>query len=125
MLKDNLYTIEDIQISDSGINAELKLNNEHAIFKGHFPDVPVLPGVAMMQMIKELVELGEEQVLQISKAGNLKFLQMINPLKVDLLKVEISIIAKTTDIIKLKAQILNEQSVCFKMTGQLLIINSK
>ena len=125
MLKDNLYTIEDIQISDSGINAELKLNNEHAIFKGHFPDVPVLPGVAMMQMIKELVELGDEQVLQISKAGNLKFLQMINPLKVDLLKVEISIIAKTTDIIKLKAQILNEQSVCFKMTGQLLIINSK
>ena len=123
MLKDKLYTIEDIQISDSGINAELKLNNEHAIFKGHFPDVPVLPGVAMMQMIKELVEVGEEQVLQISKAGNLKFLQMINPQKVDFLKVEISIIAKTTDIIKLKAQILNEQSICFKMTAQLLIIN--
>ncbi len=121
MLKDNLYTIQDIQISDLAINAEIELNNEHPIFKGHFPDVPVLPGVAMMQMVKELVEVGEERALQISKAGNLKFLQMINPNKVDFLKVEISIFDRTTEIIKLKAQILNEQNICFKMTAQLLI----
>lgn len=121
MLKDNLYTIQDIQISDLAINAEIKLNNEHPIFVGHFPDVPVLPGVAMMQMVKELVEVGEEQALQISKAGNLKFLQMINPNKVDFLKVEINIKERVEGIIKLKAQILYEQKICFKMTAQLLI----
>ena len=121
MLKNNLYKIEDIQITDLTINAEVKLNIEHSIFEGHFPDVPVLPGVAMMQMVKELVEEGEEQALQISKAGNLKFLQMINPNKVEFLKVEISIINRTTEIIKLKAQILSEQKICFKMSTQLLI----
>jgi len=119
MLKDSLYTLEKIDFSDAQINAQVKLNAQNLIFMGHFPDIPVLPGVAMMQMIKEILEFQEERNLQISKAGNMKFLQMVNPEKTELLDIQISITERNDDSLKIKAQISDEATICFKMTAQL------
>jgi 3-hydroxyacyl-[acyl-carrier-protein] dehydratase len=119
MLKDSLYTLEKIDSLDAQINAQVKLNAQHPIFKGHFPDIPVLPGVAMMQMIKDILEFQEEQDLQISKAGNMKFLQMVNPEKTELLDIVINITERNEEYLKIKAQINAETTICFKMTAQL------
>ena len=119
MLKDSLYTLEKIDSLDAQINAQVKLNAQHPIFKGHFPDIPVLPGVAMMQMIKEILEFQEEQDLQISKSGNMKFLQMVNPERTELLNIQISIVERNDDFLKIKAQISDDEIICFKITAQL------
>ena len=83
MLLKDLYTINHlIQQADNGqskITAELVINKSHHIFQGHFPGLPVVPGVCMVQIIKELVEQNVGKSLMLREAGNIKFLSMINP----------------------------------------------
>ena len=50
MLKD-FYTLNTLQqIAANTYLCTLTLNAEHPIFKGHFPNNPVTPGVCMMQI---------------------------------------------------------------------------
>lgn len=118
MLKNDLYHIIELHSANKEITAEIKLNNEHDIFKGHFPDVPVLPGVTMMQMVKEIMEEALGNNLQIKRAVQLKFLQMVNPQKVDSLYFHINW-SETEEGIKVKAELKQQDDVFFKMTGLL------
>lgn len=118
MLKDNLYQIVNITSIEQEVMAEIQLNTEHIIFKGHFPDIPVLPGVTMMQMVKEILEEASGKQLQIKRAGQLKFLQMVNPHKVSRLNFQINW-SETEEGIKVKAALKQQEEVYFKMTGLL------
>jgi 3-hydroxyacyl-[acyl-carrier-protein] dehydratase len=57
------------------------LNAEHPIYAAHFPGNPVMPGVCMIQMVKELVELYLRKELFLRQVISAKFLNVINPLK--------------------------------------------
>lgn len=54
-------------------------NAQHPIFKAHFPGKPVVPGVCLMQICKELAELHCGKKMNIKTARNIKFLQMLSP----------------------------------------------
>ena len=57
MLKDSLYRILNISGENNAIEAIIELDEHHDIFKGHFPGQPVLPGVCMLQITKEILEI--------------------------------------------------------------------
>lgn len=59
--------------------AEVELNASHKIFEGHFPDNPIVPGVCLTQMVKEIVEGIVAKKLHLKKADSLKFTAIINP----------------------------------------------
>lgn len=84
---------------------KIQLDANHQMYKGHFPDFPLLPGVVQMELIHELFEktLGKELLLMASK--NIKYLGMINPNEHKELSVKLS--WKHTDEIKLKAEIIS------------------
>ena len=77
---------EVIQIKASG-----KLNENHEIFKGHFPGNPVVPGVCQIQMIKELIEKALNGFFRLTESDNVKFLSMISPIKTPVVEFEIQI----------------------------------
>lgn len=79
MLIENLYTIDDFKYNDSQVLASISINKHHDIFKGHFPDNPVMPGVCMIQIIKELTEKALGKKLFMKKSTNIKFMALINP----------------------------------------------
>ena len=79
MLRNDFYTCHDIAYSDGEINCRIDFNADHAIFKGHFPDHPVVPGVCMMEIVKELLQDHLKKALMLSHADNVKFLQLIIP----------------------------------------------
>ena len=79
MLLDNFYTILSSESSDSTIwTIQVKLNPGHPVYQGHFPGHPVVPGVCLLQLIKECVEDIRQQVTQVSSC---KFLSAINPIE--------------------------------------------
>jgi len=119
MLKDQLYTIQKLEYQDFVIKSEISLIKTHPIFKGHFPDIPILPGVTMMQIVKELMEIVEEKKFIIQSAGQLKFLQMLNPENRPDVNWEIAVSLAEDGIYKVKAQMFKEEQVFFKMTGKL------
>lgn len=79
MLHDNLYKIDAFTNVDGKIEASLTIDATHKIFEGHFPGQPVLPGVCMMQIFKELLEKANGQKLFMYQADSSKFLRMVDP----------------------------------------------
>lgn len=79
MLQNDFFSFTVPQIEGNTIKTTLELNAAHKIFEGHFPQHPIVPGVCMMQMVKEVVEnvIGKETNLFI--AHNIKFLTIIDP----------------------------------------------
>jgi len=98
------------------ITSTIELNADHPIFKGHFPDQPIVPGVCMMQMVKEILEKYSNKTLQLVKANDLKFLSFVDPgqnLNI-LMKFKI----KTEEnLYRIDAQLLDNETVLFKFKG--------
>lgn len=79
MLLNDLYIIQSLSEFENQIDTVVELRPDHAIFKGHFPGQPVLPGVCMMQMITEITSEFLKKSFRISRAPMIKFLHMIDP----------------------------------------------
>jgi 3-hydroxyacyl-[acyl-carrier-protein] dehydratase len=60
-------------------NCIVQLNPDHPIYKGHFEQVPIAPGVCLVQIVKEILMDKFQKELILSSGDNIKFLMMINP----------------------------------------------
>jgi 3-hydroxyacyl-[acyl-carrier-protein] dehydratase len=79
MVLDSLFVVQEIKTESNEIKASLRVNAAHEIFKGHFPGQPIVPGVCMMQLAKELVERQLKKKFLLAEADNMKFLSIIDP----------------------------------------------
>lgn len=114
MLIDNLYTTQSLLIEESAISATILLNKDHEIFKGHFPSMPVLPGVCMMQMVNDLAEKKINRKLTLKSAGTIKFLSVINPEEHPQIDLQL-IISENDDAVQVDATLFAGTIVFFKI----------
>ena len=121
MLLNDFFTINDSVSSETEIWAELFINADHKIFEGHFPNQPVVPGVCMMQMIKEILEnvIGKE--INLVQAVDMKFLAVINPLENNLIHASIKYATDGSGAINIVASLFKDELVHFKFKGQFVI----
>lgn len=93
MLFPSLYQIQNIaNLEANKYEAQIVLDAKHEIFKGHFPGNPVMPGVCMMQIIKEITEQIIGYSVTLTQSNNIKFMALINPEVNPLLRLEFEII---------------------------------
>lgn len=78
-LKNDFFSVIKMESEDAGLNAEVVINEAHPILGGHFPGKPVVPGVCMVQMVKELLEERLGSKYSLVRADHLKFLTLIDP----------------------------------------------
>lgn len=123
MLVDNLYRVVTSETEDRVIRVHMEVNAAHEIFNGHFPEVPVLPGVCMVQCIKELIEESLHIKTRIDKADMIKFLSMLNPVESNSIIAEIIIKEKSETGIIFQASLKNEERFLLKYSGSLFILN--
>lgn len=116
MLIPGLYTLQELVHTDTSITADISLDASHDIFKGHFPGNPIMPGVCMMQIIKELTEKVLEKPLVFKHASNVKFMAKINPETHPDLKIEISY-KEEEGILKLKNASYFEDTLALKLSA--------
>ncbi|TJZ61911.1 3-hydroxyacyl-ACP dehydratase [Sphingobacterium olei] len=116
MLLQDFYTLRALeQIDDQKYIACITLNKNHDIFKGHFPNHPVTPGVCMIQIIKELTESIVEKPLFMHKASNVKFMALINPEINPDLKLELDISGSGESEYKVKNVSYFDNTVALKL----------
>ncbi len=122
MLIEGLYTIRELKSTDTDISAKIKLNPNHEIFDGHFPGNPIMPGVCMMQIIKEMTEdvLSKELFLQTST--NIKFMAKINPETHPNLLLNISF-SEEEGMIKLKNSTYFDDTLALKLNAKYKIVS--
>jgi 3-hydroxyacyl-[acyl-carrier-protein] dehydratase len=118
MVIDSLFKIEDLIATDVEIKARVALNKGHEIFSGHFPGQPVVPGVCMMQLIKELVEVSTKTKLNLREADNIKFLSVIDPHVNSVLNAAISLSKRESDLI-VTASLFADTVTFFKLKAVL------
>ena len=120
MLINDFYKINKLQVSDNFIDAQIKINDGHNIFKGHFPDKPIVPGVMQQQIVKEILSEALNKELQTVKISNMKFMALIEPDKNAELSINIKITSNNSNEIKIDAKIFSEQTIFFKIKAQYL-----
>jgi len=117
MLQGDFYTVSDVNVDGNALKANLILNVKHKIFEGHFPGHPVVPGVCMMQMVKDMLELQLDRETRLEKASTMKFLNMINPEVNNAVKIEVKQSIADDGKINVDAQLFGEGMVFFKFKG--------
>lgn len=91
LLKDKFYRLNELHQEDGQLFAHISLNADSDIFKGHFPGNPITPGVAQLEMIKEILSTHYQRAIQLKSISNCKYLAILNPLETKELTVKLVI----------------------------------
>jgi len=81
ILKDSFFTIKNQDTAEDTVDFRIKLNAAHFVFKAHFPNNPITPGVLLIQMIKELFGSLKGRKFKLNTLKNVKFSAPINPIQ--------------------------------------------
>ncbi|MBO6186414.1 MAG: 3-hydroxyacyl-ACP dehydratase [Chryseobacterium sp.] len=112
----DFYTLKSSEKTENGsFIANISLNKDHDIFKGHFPGNPVTPGVCMMQIVKELTEEFTGKKLFLKSASNVKFMAIINPFETPDLTLQLDI-KESEEEIKVKNTTSFGETIALKMS---------
>ncbi len=120
LLKDFYSVIKSTQ-NEEEFTSIIKINKEHPLYKGHFPDRPVTPGVILMQLFKEEAERRCKCELQLVTASNVKFMAVVDPNLCDLLTLQ-STISAEDGIFKLKGIAKQNDTISLKISATYLSV---
>jgi len=122
LIKDFFEIISSELINDNELSTSVSINPDHKIFKGHFPENPVVPGVVSVQMINEILSHHLKVSLMTSSARSIKFISMIDPRVNPDLMFNIKFSETERDNFKVTAQVNFEETVFLKFNGAFEVI---
>lgn len=77
ILKNKLYNIVSENVDEKSFN--LELIPDCVIYRAHFPEQPITPGVCIIQIASELFTHLMNHHVELGSISNAKFLAVINP----------------------------------------------
>ena len=117
MFKNDLYSIDSLEVSGDDIKAVIAIDPKHIIFTGHFPGQPVLPGVCTIEILKELVNEARGSTYALKEASQMKFLSLVDPVQANVLHFQITL-SETDSGLAINAQAaLEDGTTTFKLKG--------
>jgi 3-hydroxyacyl-[acyl-carrier-protein] dehydratase len=116
MLLSDFYFVLSNTCTDTTVSASIRFNRDHPIFNGHFPGNPIVPGVCMLEIVRQLVEQSTNTKLLISEGDNIKFLNMIDPGQYETVQVDVNF-KQSTGNYAVNATIISGELTFFKFTG--------
>ena len=117
MLLNNFFFVTAIENNAGVIKASIEINKNHPIFEGHFPNQPIVPGVCMSQIVKEVLEAELSSGMQLKSADFIKFLKFINPYETSNISLDIKFVQTEDKNMKVNASLFDSESVYFKFKG--------
>lgn len=118
MFKDELFTIISEERNDNKADFTIRLNREHPIYSGHFPDNAITPGVCIVQMAVDLFSHLMQEEYRLLRAKNVKFLQIIRPDEHETVCYQLTWEALEDNAYAVKAVVNNGDTVFTKMSIQ-------
>ena len=74
------HTVSSIESSDlQTVTATMFADESSLWYSGHFPDDPILPGIAQLHMVAELIALARQEKLCIKRLSRVKFKKIVRP----------------------------------------------
>ena len=123
MLINSLYTIKDISyLENNTLLAEILLNKDHEIFKGHFPNHPIVPGVCLTNMITDVISTSKQKEFYLKAAAFIKFISLVQPNTNLELSIRILISSENEQSVSADAVLFKENTVFLKFKGTFELI---
>ncbi|RZL04707.1 MAG: 3-hydroxyacyl-ACP dehydratase [Pedobacter sp.] len=123
MLIKDFYRIVSLNQIDQGkYLIKVFINENHDIFKGHFPGNPVMPGVSIMQIIKEVAEQITQCQLQMQTVSNVKFMALINPYVNPELQIDLELLDAEDVEVKVKGAVSFDRTIALKLSTSYKIV---
>lgn len=104
-----------IQKNDDGVY-RLQLNADHVIYKGHFPENPVTPGVVLIQMLTELMQQHTGKAVRLISIPSCKFSKTLNPFEYPFVNYSIKT-TQSNNHIQVNAQVEEEGTLFCKISA--------
>lgn len=117
ILEGDFYTVSGPVTDDGSIQVMLTINPHHDIFRGHFPEQPVVPGVCMLQIVKELLQKSLGKPVRLQTGHDLKFLAVIDPGRNNTVQAELYYTVHTAGDIHVTARLFYTDLTFFKFKG--------
>ncbi len=106
-LRNNLYTISNSDTENGAFS--ILLNTNSVIYAAHFPEMPITPGVCVIQIVKELAEVMLGKKLSIATIKNAKFLKVLRP-NGQAIIVNIAVKTKEADTVSFQSVISDKEN---------------
>ena len=78
-LSGSFFTLLSSEVNEGLGTYNLKLNRDHFIFRCHFPEQPIVPGVCIVQMLSELIAGYAGRKLYVKEMRRVKFVGPVYP----------------------------------------------
>lgn len=126
MLLNKFFEINYSEVSPDKDTAQvrIKLNQDHEIFKGHFPENPIVPGVCLIEMIKEILSEILKVDLILKKASNIKFKNLVNPQINPLIYFDFKIKKSEENLLNVNCNLFFEEIIFCSLKGEFMPHNN-
>ena len=78
-LSGSFFTVLSSEVDEGLGTYDLRLNPDHFIFRCHFPEQPIVPGVCIVQMLSELLSGYAGRKLYVKEMRRVKFVGPVYP----------------------------------------------
>ncbi|MEG1555634.1 MAG: hypothetical protein RR356_02790 [Bacteroidales bacterium] len=107
-MKQPIYDIENMEKREDELLFSVKLMAEHPIFKGHFPDHPILPGIISIYMVKDCFSQYHHVDYTFFHIIQCKFIKIIDPTLHSKLNISVKNALSNDNKIELSGKIFNK-----------------
>ena len=95
MLAESFFSIDrKLKNEEGNVFIDITMNPNHEIYNGHFPGMPICPGVCNIQTIRECAELELDRRLTINSISQCRFSALIVPTENAQLRLNLNITKK-------------------------------
>lgn len=115
-LYDSLYKVIEERVTESGHEYVIRLDPEHFIYKAHFPGEPITPGVCIMQISQELLEMHLGKKLNVKCVKNVKFLRIITPVETPVVSYSLHKISIDGEEVKVSVNVTSGDEVYARLS---------
>jgi 3-hydroxyacyl-[acyl-carrier-protein] dehydratase len=114
---EGLFDIEEQSAEGARKVYRVKVNPEHLVFQGHFPEQPVLPGVAMVYLSRLLTERVAGKSVKLKDASQIKFLNLVDPRVNPEFTYTNEIVKEVDNLISVKGEMRFNEATFFKISA--------
>ncbi len=108
ILNNVLYKVLSHEAADASTVYHVALDKDCFIYRAHFPNNPITPGVCMVETALELLEDLTGRQLEISEAKNIKFLHILSPIETPEVDFVFTKIDNNEDSVKAKVNVIKD-----------------
>ncbi len=104
------------KITEKSYLCSAEIDDLSPVFKGHFPVLPVVPGVYLVSLTSHFISMIENKKFMLKEASSIKFTAIVEP-SIKKISLNMNILSSEKGMVLASLEMFNENKVFCKMKG--------